>query len=57
VHDDLLATGGTACAVAELIQQLGAKVAGFAFVVSLDFLKGKEKLKQYSNHIISLKDY
>ena len=57
VHDDLLATGGTACASAELIERLGAKVAGFAFVVSLDFLKGKEKLKQYSNHIISLKDY
>ena len=57
VHDDLLATGGTACASAELIQRLGAKVAGFAFIVSLDFLKGKEKLKQYSNHIISLKDY
>ena len=57
VHDDLLATGGTACAAAELIQGLGAKVAGFAFVVSLDFLNGKEKLKQYSDHIISLKDY
>jgi adenine phosphoribosyltransferase len=57
VHDDLLATGGTACAAAELIQGLGAKVAGFAFVVSLDFLNGKEKLKQYSDDIISLKDY
>ena len=57
VHDDLLATGGTACATAELIQMLGAKVAGFAFVVSLDFLNGKEKLKQYSDQIISLKDY
>ena len=57
VHDDLLATGGTACASAELIQRLGAKVAGFAFVVSLDFLNGKEKLKQYSDQIISLKDY
>ena len=57
VHDDLLATGGTACAAAELIQRLGAKVAGFAFVVSLDFLNGKEKLKKYSDHIISLKDY
>ncbi len=42
VHDDLLATGGTACAAAELINQLDAKVAGFAFVVSLDFLNGKE---------------
>ena len=57
VHDDLLATGGTACASAELIQRLGAKVVGFAFVVSLDFLNGKEKIKQYSDQIISLKDY
>ena len=57
VHDDLLATGGTACAAAELIQMLGAKVAGFAFVVSLDFLNGKEKIKKYSDQIISLKDY
>ncbi|MBC8265549.1 MAG: adenine phosphoribosyltransferase [Flavobacteriales bacterium] len=57
IHDDLLATGGTACAAAELIKQLGAKVAGFAFVVSLDFLNGKEKLTQYSDNIISLKDY
>lgn len=57
VHDDLLATGGTACAAAELIQQLEAKVAGFAFVVALDFLNGKEKLMQYSDCIISLKDY
>lgn len=57
VHDDLLATGGTACAAAALIQQLGAKVAGFAFVVSLDILSGKEKLIQYSDFIISLKSY
>ncbi|OUV74696.1 MAG: adenine phosphoribosyltransferase [Flavobacteriales bacterium TMED123] len=57
IHDDLLATGGTACAAAALIQQLDAKVVGFAFVVSLDFLNGKEKLIQYSDNIISLKDY
>ena len=57
VHDDLLATGGTACAASELIQQLGAKVAGFAFVISLDFLKGNEKLAKYSKEIISLKKY
>ena len=56
IHDDLLATGGTACAAAALIQQLDAKVVGFAFVVSLDFLNGKEKLIQYSDNIISLKD-
>ena len=57
IHDDLLATGGTACAAATLIQQLDAKVVGFAFVVSLDFLNGKEELTQYSDCIISLKDY
>ena len=57
VHDDLLATGGTACAAAELINQLDANVAGFAFLVSLDFLNGKEMLKKYSDNIISLKDY
>jgi len=57
VHDDLLASGGTACAASELVQQLGAKVAGFAFVISLDFLNGKEQLKQYSPNIISLKNY
>lgn len=57
IHDDLLATGGTACAAAELINQLNANVAGFAFVVSLDFLNGKELLTKYSNNIISLKNY
>lgn len=57
VHDDLLATGGTACAAAELLLRLGAKVAAFSFVISLDFLKGNEKLEKYSKEIISLKRY
>jgi adenine phosphoribosyltransferase len=57
VHDDLLATGGTACAASELMQQLGAKVAAFAFVISLDFLNGNERLEKYSKEIISLKKY
>ena len=57
VHDDLLATGGTACAAAELVQELGANVAAFAFVISLDFLSGNEKLEKYSKEIISLKRY
>ncbi|HIG31890.1 MAG TPA: adenine phosphoribosyltransferase, partial [Flavobacteriales bacterium] len=57
VHDDLLATGGTACAAAELISQLDAKVAGFAFVISLDFLQGNKRLAKYSKNIISLKNY
>jgi adenine phosphoribosyltransferase len=57
VHDDLLATGGTACAASELIQQLGAMVAAFAFVISLDFLNVNERLEKYSKEIISLKRY
>ena len=57
VHDDLLATGGTACAASELMQQLGAKVVAFTFVISLDFLKGNERLEKYSKEIISLKRY
>jgi adenine phosphoribosyltransferase len=57
VHDDLLATGGTACAASELIQQLGANVAAFAFVISLDFLNGNERLEKYSKEIITLKRY
>ena len=57
VHDDLLASGGTACAASELIQKLGANVAAFAFVISLDYLNGNEKLEKYSKEIISLKKY
>jgi adenine phosphoribosyltransferase len=57
VHDDLLATGGTACAASELIQKLGANVAAFTFVISLDYLNGNEKLEKYSKEIISLKKY
>ncbi len=57
VHDDLLATGGTACAASELVQQLGANIIAFTFVISLDFLGGQEKLVQYCQEIISLKEY
>lgn len=42
--DDLMATGGTAAASCELIESLGAEVAGCAFVIELDELKGREKL-------------
>src|SRR5256884_3074468 len=47
IVDDLLATGGTAAATAELAHGLGAEIAGLAFVVELDFLKGREKLAGY----------
>jgi adenine phosphoribosyltransferase len=45
--DDLLATGGTAKASCELVEKLGAKVVACAFIVELDFLEGREKLKDY----------
>jgi adenine phosphoribosyltransferase len=55
IVDDLLATGGTAAAVARLVERLGGKVAGLAFVVELDFLKGREKLAGYD--VFSLLHY
>ncbi len=50
VIDDLLATGGTAKASCELIEKAGAKIIACAFVVELDFLKGREKLSDYEIH-------
>jgi adenine phosphoribosyltransferase len=47
IVDDLLATGGTAEATAKLASNLGAHITGLAFVVELDFLKGRDKLKSY----------
>ncbi|HET9130435.1 MAG TPA: adenine phosphoribosyltransferase [Terriglobia bacterium] len=47
IADDLLATGGTSQAAAQLVQQIGGKVAGLAFMVELDFLNGRERLKDY----------
>lgn len=57
VHDDLLATGGTAAAAAELIQRLEANVSAFSFVIELGFLNGGTRLEKYANNIISLKKY
>lgn len=57
IHDDLLATGGTAAASAELILMQKAKVAGFSFVVDLAFLNGSEALKKYSENIFNLVRY
>ena len=57
VHDDLLATGGTAAAAAELIQGQGGNVAGFCFLVSLGFLNGQDVLNKYSPNSISLINY
>jgi adenine phosphoribosyltransferase len=48
VHDDLLATGGTARAVCQLADRLGADVLGCVFLVELTFLGGRERLEPYS---------
>ena len=47
IHDDLLATGGTAKAKIDLVEQLGGTVVGLAFVIELEFLNGREKLGGY----------
>jgi adenine phosphoribosyltransferase len=55
IHDDLLATGGTARAKIDLVEQLGGTVVGLAFVIELEFLNGREKLQGYD--VFSLIQY
>jgi adenine phosphoribosyltransferase len=55
IADDLIATGGTAAATAQLVSKLGATVVECAFVIELSFLRGREKLKPYS--VFSLLQY
>jgi adenine phosphoribosyltransferase len=50
IIDDVLATGGTAAAVAGLVEKLGGRVAGLGFVIELTFLKGRERLAGYELH-------
>jgi adenine phosphoribosyltransferase len=50
VHDDLLATGGTAKALCELVEMLGGTVAGCGFFIELTFLNGRERLAGYEVH-------
>ena len=45
IVDDLLATGGTMQAVSEMVEKLGGIVCGYAFVIELDDLHGREKLQ------------
>jgi adenine phosphoribosyltransferase len=47
IHDDLLATGGTAGAAAEIILKCGAEIAGFNFIMDLSFLPGRKVLQKY----------
>jgi len=55
VHDDVLATGGTAKATAQLVEQLGGIVVGLPFIIELTFLDGREKLGGYD--VYSLIEY
>ena len=55
VHDDVLATGGTARATVELVEQLGGEVVGLPFIIELAFLNGRERLEGYD--IFSLIEY
>ncbi len=57
IHDDLLATGGTALAAANLIERLGGIVVGFSFVVYLSFLDGAYKLSDKSENLFSVTTY
>ena len=55
IHDDVLATGGTAAAVAELVEKAGGQVVMLNFLIELEFLNGRNKLKDYN--ITSLLKY
>jgi adenine phosphoribosyltransferase len=50
IIDDVLATGGTAAAVARLVEMMHGKVAGLGFILELDFLNGRQKLDSYDVH-------
>jgi adenine phosphoribosyltransferase len=52
IHDDVLATGGTAKAKVELVEKLGAEVVGLAFVIELGFLEPRAKLPGYDVHAL-----
>ncbi|MGC4022756.1 MAG: adenine phosphoribosyltransferase [Cyclobacteriaceae bacterium] len=49
LHDDLLATGGTAAAAGHMVQRLGGVVAGYSFIINLSFLPGEKLLKERFN--------
>ena len=57
IHDDLLATGGSAEAAAQLIRDAGAEVAGFSFLVELGFLGGRSRLQALYPDVRSLAVY
>ena len=52
IHDDVLATGGTAGATAQLIEKAGGMIVGASFLIELDFLNGREKLEGIDTHAV-----
>jgi adenine phosphoribosyltransferase len=57
IHDDLLATGGTAEATCKLVEKLGGKVIQLSFIIELTFLNGREKIRNYKvNSLITYDD-
>ncbi len=57
IHDDLLATGGTAAAAAELVKIAGGELIGFSFLIHLSFLEGLQKVQKHSSNIHCLTPY
>jgi adenine phosphoribosyltransferase len=55
IHDDVLATGGTAAAACKLVEKLGGEIVQCNFLMDLDFLKGREKISAYK--VVSLVSY
>lgn len=55
VHDDVLATGGTAAAACKLVEKLGGEIVQCSFLMDLEFLKGREKVSSYK--VVSLISY
>ncbi len=57
IHDDLLATGGSASAAAKLIEKQNGTVVGINFLIELTFLDGRNRIAEYTNNISSLISY
>lgn len=57
IHDDLLATGGTTAATAQLIKNQGGNIAGFCFIITLSYLEGAKNLESFSNNIHEVISY
>jgi len=57
IADDLLATGGTALAAASLVEKLGATVAGFVFIICLNYLEGQNKLRNNGYKVNTLLEF